>query len=238
MTNQFLVSILDSVKRVEPDSINVDGQNLLSVLGEELKRPLTSLHQLMQAGSYRSEDVQPIIKQALTTIDNVLLYKRLQSGQTQLEFEPVHIGSTVAEVAYQVEPLMRAFRCQAEFRIQHGLGTVHMDRNVLESAFLSLWQGFLHLVEENTSVLCTVRRVKKGVRLTLTSDAVDLSEVSLAQVNTNSSQPQAGVSGPAADLITAQGMFELLGVQLTKTTGKKQSGLGVTLLLSKQLQMV
>ncbi len=226
------------MKRVLPSGVTDHGRDMLMLLGEELKQPLVSIAQLAELSDSDNHQLLSHARQALNTIDNMLLYQRLQSGQTQLQLEPVHVGNAMHDIAHKMEPIMKSAGCRTEVIVQHGLSTVHADKKVLMSALQSLWQVFIDRLDESSEVVCHAHRIRTGIRLSLYSNGVNIDNVHLARVNTLSVQPHNGLAGPATDLLTAQGMFELLGAQLTKSTRHHASGFGVTLPVSLQLQMV
>jgi hypothetical protein len=177
-------------------------------------------------------------KKALRTIDNILLFNSFYSGQTTLKLEPMHVGSTIAEVAHDMEPLMLDSGCRTEIRIQRSLSLVDVDKRVLKSALQSLWQALLGTVQEHSEVFCSAQKTKNGVRISLTSINAVAEPLNFKKANPKSSQPITAVAGPATDLLAAHGMFELLGAVLKKTEIQGLSGFGVTLKKSQQLQML
>lgn len=226
------------MKRISPPSSYTDSKDLLLLLGEELKQPLVAIAQLAELQAEKGSEVRAYATQALNTIDNILLYQRVHSGQTELLLEPVHIGSTMQEVAHNMEPLMRASGCHTELVIQHGLTPVDADRRLLSSALQSLWQAFLGTVQNSSEITCKAQKTPQGVRISLQCGDSSADSILFTQSNFSSAQPITGIAGPAADLLTARGMFALLGADLTKTTSKNMFGLGATLSISKQLQIV
>ena len=226
------------MKRVNPPSFDTKSGSLLLLLGEELKQPLVAIKQLAELDMAGTAEVRAYAQQALRTIDNVLLYQKVHTGQTSLILEPVHVGSTIQEVAHAMSPSMKLAGCRTELRIQHGLHPVDVDRQLLASGLQSLWQALLGTVHQPSVIVCQARRTTRGIRVSLHSTDAELDELHLAKPNTKSSQPIAGFAGPATDLLTAKGMFELLGAELKKSTGVYRAGLGATFQVSKQLQMV
>ncbi len=224
------------VKRVQP-SLQTRSGDLLALLSEELKQSLVSIAQLseMQTSPHL---ISAQAKTALSTIDSVLLYQRIHSGQTSLQLEPVHVGSTIHTVAQNMEPLMRAAGCRTELHIQHGLSPIDADKRLLESALHSLWQALLQAITEPTDIICQARKTSRGIRVSLHTNESGIKEIQLAGQNMKSSQPIAGLAGPATDLLVAQGLFALLGTTLNKAPRATVSGLGATLQTSRQLQMV
>jgi len=223
------------------DASEESTKQLLLLMGEELKISLIGIAQLSELKE-NHETIRLKAQQALRTIDNILLYQRLHSGQQQLQLEPVHIGSAVHDVAYTMKPMMDYFDCSLEVDIQHGLAPVDVDRKVLYAGMASLWQAFLGTMQlDKPSVLqCRAYRGRDGVRITLLSKSVQTDKLSLFSKSGRwtSKQPLKDIAGPATDIIAAKGMFYLLGGELRKTTAVATHGLGVTFAASKQLQMV
>jgi hypothetical protein len=108
----------------------------------------------------------------------------------------------------------------------------------LFGALQSLWQAVLASLDAPSQVVCRVQKISKGVRVSVLSPDARLDSLHLAAQSRFSSQPIQAIAGSSADLLTAYNMFELAGAQVTKTTGKNLRGLGVTLRLSRQLQIV
>jgi len=216
---------------------HIGNKDLLFLLGEEIKQPLIAISQISELEGF-DESINAQTKRALRTIDNILLYGRVHSGQVALQLEPVHVGSTIREVSEAMEPIMRASGCHTDIRIQKSLSAVDVDRRVLRAALQGMWQTILGNVSAPTDIVCKAQKTQDGIRLSLTSKNAQLDNLSLSQVNTESSQPVSAIAGSAADLLTSQGMFELLGAKLSKATGRKRAGLGVTLKVSKQLQIL
>ncbi len=227
------------MKRVTPTAYKSQEQELLLLLGEELKQPLVAIAQLAELQAEKGTAVHAHAQKALKTIDNMLLYQRIHTGQTALQLEPVHVGSTIQEVMHTMEPIMRAAGCRTEIVIQHGLRPVDVDRRLFSSALQSLWQAFLGTVQtENAEIICKASKTPRGIRVSLHSTAAVIGDVRFARPNSASTQPLSGVAGPATDLLTAHNMFTLLGSELTKSFSSTTTGIGVTLPISAQLQMV
>lgn len=232
------------MKRVLPPagingySLGGYSQELLLLLAEELKQPLVAISQLAELQDDGGLQSLAHASRALKTIDNITLYHRINSGQMSLRMEPVHVGSTIAEVAHSMESIMKSAGCHTELVIQHGLSPVTADRRLLISALQSLWQGFLSTMPEGSFVECRARKTPLGVRLSLHGKNALISEIKFSNTNLSSSQPIAGLAGSSADIITARGMFALLGAELSKSSTKQIAGIGATLRISHQLQMV
>jgi len=213
---------------------------LVFMLGEELKKPLTAIKLLAENNSNQTS-ISLEARKALRTVDNVLLYQQLDSQQLTLDFTTVHVGSTLTQVAAELQPLSIEHGCETEVHIQSGVNPVDVDRQVLRSGLESLWQAMLGMTARPSPLNWHVYRTPQGIRIALTNNSVDLSKVSFAKITDSagsSRQPYAGVAGAATDLVTARGMFALLGSSLSKITKEGQQGLAVTLPISAQLALV
>lgn len=208
------------------------------MLGEELKKPLTAIQALAQTGAAGST-INLEARKALRTIDNVLLYQKLMTDQLSLEIAPVHVGSTLTQIATSMRPLSLEFGCETEVNIQAGLSAVDVDARVLRSGLESLWQAVLGMSSKPSPMSWHVYRQPNGIRVMLVNNSLDISKVSFARSATfgNSRQPFAGVAGPVTDLIAARGLFDGLGAKLTKTRRDGADGFAVTLNASPQLAM-
>jgi hypothetical protein len=213
---------------------------LVFMMGEELKKPLMNIKLLAE-----SQDAYSTIgleaHRALRTIDNVLLFQQLSSDQLSLTLEPIHVGNTLTNVATQLQPLSMEFGCETEVFIQSGINTVDVDNRVLKSGLESLWQAMLGMTQRPSTLSWHVYKSPKGIRIALLNNSVDLSKVSFSKNHEtagSSRQPFAGVAGPATDLLTASGLFTILGTSLTKIKKEGQQGLAVTLKASTQLALV
>lgn len=213
---------------------------LVFMLGEELKVPLTAIKLLAENGS----DAQAIsleARKALRTVDNMLLYQQLSANQTMLQLEPVHVGSTLTQVANDLAPLSIQFGCETEVFIQSGINTVDVDSSLLRAGIESLWQSVLGMTDRPSPVVWHVYRNNQGIRVAVINNSLDLSKLKLANSYKNagkSRQPFSGIAGPATDLVTAKGLFSLLGSKVTKITKEGQQGFAVTLRPSAQLALV
>lgn len=220
-----------------------DEHELVFMMGEELKKPLTAIKALSEA-QYSSNDTHHSIlletRKALRTIDNILLYQKLQADQLSLNFGPVHIGSTLTHVAHDLQPLSLARGCETEIYIQSGTSSIHAHSGALQSALESLWQAVLGMTHRPSAMTWHVYRTKQGVRVALTNSSLDLDRVLLTHADKagQSRQPYTGIAGPATDLVIANNFFSLLGGRLRKTTRDGKPGFGVTLPMSQQMTIV
>jgi hypothetical protein len=230
-------------RQVSPE-IGHNGQftehKLVFMMGEELKKPLTAI-KLLAENSAGLNAIGIEARKALRTVDNMLLYQQFSSEQVALVLEPVHVGSALSIVAQEMRALSIEFGCETEVFIQSGMATADVDGSVLRSGIESLWQAVLGMTERPSPLSWHVYRTAKGIRLVVVNNSLDLSKVNLSRSSThagNSRQPFAGIAGPATDLVTAKGLFTLIGSQLTKVTKEGQQGLAVTLRPSAQLALI
>jgi len=224
-------------RRIERELRGEFNEELLFLLGNELKRPLVNIAQLSEIGN-RDQLIRIQAQKALNTIDNMLLYKQLVGGQASLDFRPVHVGSVIHEVMNMVEPQMKMKGCRVEMAIQGSLQPADIDRRLLAGALLGMWQALIDMVQSSGQIICSADKIHGGIRLSLMSREFQLDELNMARANTGSSQPMTGVSGAAVDLLTASSMLGLAGSKLTKSRRRGMSGIGMTLRPSRQMQLI
>jgi hypothetical protein len=215
-----------------------DEHELVFLLGEELKKPLTVIQALSEADQTAiRHDISIEARRALRTIDTVLLYQRILKNQQALRFEPVHMGSTLQDVSAALRPLSLEFGCESEIHVQHATVPVDADRAVLHAAIASLWQAVLGLTKKSSPVYWHITRKGGRVRLVVTNSTIDTTKISLSQKRATgkSRQPLAGLAGPATDLLAAQGLFESMGGLLKTYRAGEQSGFSVSLQSNTQL---
>jgi hypothetical protein len=218
----------------------VPEHKLVFMMGEELKKPLTII-KLLADNNPDNSAIGLEARRALRTVDNLLLFQQLSTDQTSLLLEPVHVGSTLTQVANDLNPLSIEFGCETEVFIQSGITTVDVDSSLLKSGIESLWQAMLGMTEKPSPLSWHVYKTQSGIRIAVVNNSVDMSKISLKRsgsVAGTSRQPFAGIAGPATDLVTAKGLFNLLGADLAKVIKDGKHGLAVTLNASRQLELV
>ncbi len=213
---------------------------LVFMLSEELKKPLTVIKSLAEVSSDGTL-INLEVRKALRTIDNVLLYQRLLAEQTTLKLEPVHLGNTLTKIINELQPLSIKHGCEVEMFIQSGIATIDTDATVLQSGIESLWQAVLSMTQRPSALNWHIYRSHPGIRVAITNNSIDLSKVSLTTAKDTagrSRQPFRGIASPATDLLTACGLFGLLGSRIAKIHKSGQSGLAATFPISAQLALV
>lgn len=208
------------------------------MLGEELKKPLTAIQALAQTGA-KPASISLEARKALRTIDNVLLYQKLVSEQLALRVEPVHVGSTLTQIAHSLQPLSMEFGCETEVNIQPGLSAVDVDSRLLRSGLESLWQAVIGMSSRPSPISWHVYRQSSGVRIVLVNQSLNTAKITFSNNSAIgvSRQPFTGAEGPLTDLIAARGLFAGLGATLTKARRGSGAGFAVTLPASPQLSL-
>jgi hypothetical protein len=227
------------VRSIEPER-QFDEDKLIFMLGEELKKPLTTIKAIAES-SDSPKAIQFEAKKALRTIDNMLFFQALNQSQLQLDLTTIHIGATLVSVANNLRPLSIERGCTTQVFIQPGIKSVYTDPQAITRGIESLWQAVLGMTNEPSPLNWHVYNSSSGIKLAVTNDNLDLSKIILNSSKNSaglSKQPFSGISGPATDLITAQGIFSLLGSRLSKISKNGQRGLVVTLAPSTQLKWI
>ena len=216
----------------------LSNQDVLFLIGEELKRPLSTI-KLLAESQASPDKISLEAKIAMKTLDYILLFQRISHQQQELQLEPVHIGSALTAVKYDMEPISLQRGCETEIYVQSGVSAVDANRQVLRSAIESLWQAAIGLTQRPSPIRWHIYNSSSGIRLVVTNNSIDMKDIALdVSKTTPSKQTNAGLSGPATDLLTAQGMFGALGTTLRKTRIDGLQGISVTLPHSQQLTLV
>ncbi len=222
------------------DNVDADmgmGMDVLTLMGEELKQPLVTILQLSEMGD-RDRLIASQAQKALNTVDSVLLYRRLLSGQQQLNLQPTHVGHAMTHVERRVRDQAAMNGCQNTVSVEGSLQPVDVDSQVLQSALVSVWQAVIQNISDPQEVVCSAHMTKNGVRLSVLSAGVDTGSIGLTKTAFRSRQPIRGVPGAAADLLAAKELFALFGATLTRASARGMRGFGVTLPKSMQLQLL
>ncbi len=224
------------MKRVQPVGGRDESKDLLLLLAEEMKQPLVSIMQLAEVHGVGA-GIDIVARQALSTIDSIVLYQRVACGQQSLRLEPVHIGTALRNVEESLGGLLQATGCRTHVSMQHALEPVDADHELLLAAIKSLWQGFMSFVPHDSIIFFQARRTSRGICVSIKSKEALLDSVRLTRANFRSTQPVTAMAGTSADILVAQSIFSLLGADLKKVSAQENSGFSVTLPRSKQLEL-
>jgi signal transduction histidine kinase len=212
--------------------------SLLFMLGEELKSPLTTISMLAEQGE--SESIKAEAARALRTIDNILLYQRVSSEQQSLHLEPLHVGHTLTRALHTLQPLAKTTENTTSIHIQHGIRTITADAEVLYAGLVGIGQAILSLQDHASTTIWETTQTRHGVRIVVRSPKIQLEDVHIAAKTAVgwSRQPFKGLPNAGTDLVTAQGLFGLLGSVLRKTRRQGMDGLVITFRPSDQLTLL
>lgn len=225
-------------RQVQPEG-QFDEEALIYMLGEELKKPLTTIKALSE--SSENQAIVQESRRALRTIDNILYYQQIYRKQEQLQFTTVHAGNTLKQVEYALRPLSLERGCETEIHVQGGLAPIYADPAALKHGLESLWQAVLGMTSRPSSLNWHVYRLENSIRIMVVNSGLQLDKVVLTERAGRagkSRQPFAGLAGPSTDLLAAQGIFSLLGGKLAKAQKQGEQGLAISLPISTQLAFV
>lgn len=224
-------------RSIEPETM-FSHEKAVFMLGEELKQPLIAIKVL--AENSENVAIQLEAKRALRSIDNLLYYQQLSRRQQSLQFTTVHVGDAFTDVSHYLQPLSLERGCETEIKIQSGVGPVYADPTALRLAIESLWQAVITMTQKPSPLNWHMYKSNNSVRLIVINSSLDLTKVrfSSQSVRNFTKQPYSGIAGPATDLLTSNGIFTMLGGQLTKVRKDGLPGLAISLPISKQLSFV
>lgn len=111
----------------EKNMIGLDKNSV--ALMRELKANLYHIARRAELGNYQVENIQASAEQSLRLIDSFLLSAQVEYGQTQLDLEPLCIGSVLHEVAHDLN-----FEARIEVKANQPVMTNRSALNGLLSA--------------------------------------------------------------------------------------------------------
>lgn len=161
------------------------------------------------------------------------------------EIEPVTVSALLYDTAEQLRPLARQYGVELELDDLPRLTPVMSDRHILQAALTSLGQVFVLAqseAEERTPLTFAAHRTRFGVVAGVYSEANDLTVDAFRRASAlygRSSQPFGKlVSGPATGVFVADTLLQSISTKLHVARYRGHIGLGVTLPVCDQLQLV
>lgn len=237
------------------DSLTADeGGYLLLSVAEQLKVPLnliarhaelgqlTGQRELVDAGIIRTQ-----AEAALQLVDSYLLGLELIQNQSQLDFEPVSIASTLVDAAHTLDGFAKQYGVQLEVEVAGKYRPVMAHARGLKAALLSL--GFAMVEAQAAQTKARPKRLTlathhtpHGIVTGLYGDYEGLSSGEWRQalrLQGQAAQPLTAVSsGSGAGLFVADAIFRSMNSRLRVGHYQRQTGLAATLQPSRQLQFV
>lgn len=234
---------------------HIFADRLLLSIAEQLKLPL--LHIARQAeldtqtGHATPDDflrMQLSAEAALRLVDSYLFGLQLSQEQQGLTLEPVSLGSTLVDIAHQLDGFAHLYDVDLELHIEGKYAPVMAHAAGLRAAFLSLGYSLIEALpslqteRRRLAVRLAAHRTPHGLVAGLYSEDVLLTAKELRtgqQLYGAVRQPLTGVSSSSgAGVFVADTIFRAMDSRLRIGRHQKLSGFAATLQPSRQLRLV
>ena len=206
----------------------------LFLLAEELKQPLTAIAQSAEIN--HDAVITRQARQALQTIDGILIGEQIAHGQRHLTLQPLHVGSVMTDVSRDMQSTIQDRHVRAQLQLKRGLSLIDADRTVLQHLLKSIWGVMLAMTDKASEpeIAFSAKQTRFGVRISLKSPSVDLSGLQVSHFKADSTQPLRQLAGSGADMLVALQLNSLLRSKMTLS----KHSISVTLAPSTQLALV
>ncbi len=195
---------------------------------------LAPLHALKLDAEYRENTFAVSqAKLALDVVESVTLLHRLDSRQTQLELEPVHLGDIIVRVLASLREYFGEMQIDYELDFQKGVPLVNSDRHVIEHALKMLLYGVQSLNASGAVISIKAHKDKdNNVKCIVGARALDTQKITLhTSLHTQSTSVSSAVD-------TSRQLLREVGATLRKTQTKQHKGFAVSIPASEQLMLV
>jgi len=166
----------------------------IAMATHELKTPLTSIKgyvDYIQSGSAgevpeRIKELLDVIQRntkRLDTLTNDLLdQQRLESGEMDVEKEPIDLTSLVEEVAEESEPMFEDKRQHLELSLPDELSKIEADRSRISQVLINLLSNASRFSPEYSTVWLEVSEREDSVMVSVKDEGIGLSEVDMEKL--------------------------------------------------------
>lgn len=235
--------------RSDPQDKNfpATSDQLLNSLARELKNPLILIARQAELGQNTGDDsnltaIRETAENTLRLIDSYLLMARSEYGQRSLPMESMAVGSIIYDVAKDLAPYAKS----------HGIG---FSTDVKDGSVMANREGLRAVIgclaelamAQNTAgaskkeVLIRTKRKEDRLHVSILGNSMDINgrELEMARRMQGVSQLASGkLSDSGIRLAISDILAGALGSELKVRQAGRFKGLGFSLMISKQLQLV
>ena len=233
------------------DNNSLDYNHLFACLAEQIKLPLVQVSSMVEALDLASiqkiindqKVIMEINQSALRLIDGFLLSVKLQR-ESQINLEPVSIGSLLYEVSESLYGYAKSNNCEIELDVANKCGLVMSHNQALKSALINLGYSFISASDKSSrrSIRLVANHNNKGITTGVFSDSSALTKSlfrNSKRIKGLAHQPMASFSSDnATGVFIADSLFDSIGSTMKVSKRSGNTGLVTTLLPSHQLSLV
>jgi hypothetical protein len=234
----------------QPSSSPIVSQELLLHVADQLKMPLQQIARQAELGQlHQSADltaIQSTADMAMQLLDSYAMGVRVALEPGALEFEPVSVSSVLYDTANRLDALAKNYGVRLEMDVAGKLGPVLTNRQVLQSALVSLGAAIIEalpaLESRQLKLQLATHGSRYGVVAGLYCDSDKLTTSTLAQarrLHGKSRQPFLGLSHTSgAGIFVAESILQAMELKLLASRHHKLYGFGTVLQPNPQLMLV
>jgi len=244
----LLMTISEGYKGFMLASDNGSSERLLQAMAEQLKVPLMQIARQSELSQRVYDDdsysaITNIAEIGLQLVDSYLLSSQLKNQNTLL-LEPVAVSSILFDVAHKLDPIAKQYDLSLEVNLAGKYEPIMGHRKSLEAAFTML--GYSYIETSNNSeqpvIILGAHKSSYGLVAGLFAGQKGLTTDMFRRARAlygTSRQPLPALSPSAgAGIFIADSLFQSMATRLKVAHHHKLAGLAVTLLPSRQLQLV
>ncbi|MEP0984270.1 HAMP domain-containing sensor histidine kinase [Ekhidna sp.] len=207
------------------EELNATKDRLMSIIGHDLKGPISSiinLISLVEEDSITVQDTQAILKQlnpvaknTINLLENLLQWAMVNSGNTIFKPEPIPIHKVVEENFTLLKPSASQKKINLKDEVPKNLNA-YGDYNMISTVIRNLISNAIKYSESDTEVKISAQDQQNEVIIQVIDQGIGLSEKEIAKIN--STEIQVSKKGTAGEKGTGLGL-ELCKAFLTKNNG-------------------
>ncbi|WP_421765158.1 ATP-binding protein [Ekhidna sp.] len=207
------------------EELNATKDRLMSIIGHDLKGPISSiinLISLVEEDSITVQDTQVILKQlnpvaknTINLLENLLQWAMVNSGNTIFKPEPIPIHKVVEENFTLLKPSASQKKINLKDEVPKNLNA-YGDYNMISTVIRNLISNAIKYSKSDTEVKISAQDQQNEVIIQVIDQGIGLSEKEIAKIN--STEIQASKKGTAGEKGTGLGL-ELCKAFLTKNNG-------------------
>jgi hypothetical protein len=230
-----------------------DEERLFLSLSEQLRHVFLLITRFAERAGSMPPEVQTAQWQAVRDVSESAMFLteayaesgKLQHRLTSPEIEPVTVSALLYDAAERLRPLARQYDVELALDEVPRLTPVMSDRYILQAALTSLGQVFVLAqaeAENHMPLMFAAHRTRYGIVAGVYTEDSELTAEAFRKgrmLYGRSSQPLGKlVSGPATGVFVADALLQSISAKLHLARYHGRVGLGVTLPICDQLQLV